>query len=159
VPAVGFRDGRQDCPSIGAVAAPARLSTTADLAGDVSVRNALALRGRPGHDHFAQTRRAARARSYSSADERDYFGWRDAREASPGRLAEMFIARFPDVAAAGRGSDWSYAGWYVEMLHLTYPDALPVAYADYDLPTDWLTTVGGNVPVRIPLPPPGEADR
>ncbi len=95
---------------------------------------------------------------YSSADERDYFGWKDARHGDPDRLAELFLARLPDIAEAGCGSDWLYAGWYIEMLHLTYSAAFPIAYADWELPADCLTTVGDGEAVRVPLPPPGEAD-
>jgi hypothetical protein len=44
---------------------------------------------------------------------------------------------------------------YLEMLHLTDPDKVPIAYADYDLPGDRLATAGGKPDVFIPLPPPG----
>jgi len=59
------------------------------------------------------------------------------------------------LAEAGKGMDLAYAGWYMEMLQLTCPDALPIAYADYYLPKDYLSTVGGKADIRIPLPPPG----
>ena len=53
-------------------------------------------------------------------------------------------------------SDWPYAGWYLEMLHITYPDSFPVAYADWwDFPTDYLPTTGARKDLRIPLPPAG----
>jgi hypothetical protein len=73
---------------------------------------------------------------YTSGQERKYFGWEDAAHLTPSRLAELFIERFPDIAEAGRGSDWVYAGWYLDMLHLTYPDTFPIAYADRGLPRD-----------------------
>ncbi len=95
------------------------------------------------------------AAHYSSGQERNYFDWKDASHVTPSRLAELFIERFPAIAEAGRGSDWVYAGWYLEMLNLTYPNRLPVAYADWDLPSDCLTTVGESSEIRIPLPPPG----
>lgn len=95
------------------------------------------------------------AAHYASSSEEKYFGWTDVVRATPGMLAELFIARFPMIVEAGRGSDWLYAGWYLEMLHLTYPDAFPIAYADWELPRDHLTTMGGRSDVRIPLPPPG----
>jgi hypothetical protein len=88
---------------------------------------------------------------------RDNCGWKDARHGDPDRLAELFLARLPEIAAAGRGSDWLYAGWYIERLHLTYPAAFPIAYADWELPADCLTTIGDGEAVRVPLPPPGEA--
>ena len=46
----------------------------------------------------------------------------------------------------------------MEMLKLTYPDVLPIAYADWDLPEDSLATVGPSTAGRIPLPPPGLGD-
>lgn len=95
------------------------------------------------------------AAHYSAGSEREYFGWKDAGHATPSRLADLFIERFPEIVAAGRGSDWLYAGWYLEMLHLTYPDAIPIAYADWDLPKDYIQTIGGRSDARIPLPPPG----
>ncbi len=93
---------------------------------------------------------------YSSSQERHYFGWDDAARATPSQMADLFIRRFPEIAEAGRGSDWLYSGWYLEMLYLTYPDSFPIAYADWDVPVDYLMTVGGQSDVRIPLPPPGQ---
>jgi hypothetical protein len=94
---------------------------------------------------------------YTSGMERNYFDWTDARHATPGKLAELFIERFPEIAEEGKGSDWVYAGWYVEMMHLTYPDAFPYAFADYVPPGDVLYANGGRR-LTLPLPPPGEAD-
>ena len=78
---------------------------------------------------------------------------------TPGGLARRFIEKYPNIVELGRGSDWSYAGWYVEMLHLTYPNALPIAYANFLLPRGYLTTdvLGEDPKVQVPLPPPGEA--
>ena len=96
------------------------------------------------------------AARYSSADEREYFGWTDAAHVTPGQLADLFIERFPQIVQSGKGSDWPYAGWYLEMLHITYPDSFPVAYADWwDFPTDYLPTTGARKDLRIPLPPAG----
>lgn len=92
---------------------------------------------------------------YSSGMERNYFGWEDAGYLTPGKLANIFIERFPKIAEAGKGSDWLYAGWYLEMLHLTYPDAFPVAYDDYWRSTDHLKLINGRKDIKIPIPPPG----
>lgn len=97
------------------------------------------------------------AAHYSSADGAAYFGWRDAAHLTPGRLAARFMERFPELVAAGRGSDWLYAGWYQEMLGITYPDLFPIAYDDDDLPEDAMATVGGRTGILLPLPPPGES--
>lgn len=94
---------------------------------------------------------------YSSADEGRYFGWKYVSRSKPSKLADLFIGHFPNIVEAGLGPDWEYAGWYQWMLHLTAPDAFPVAYADYDLPEDYLTTEGGHNDIKIPLPPAGLA--
>src|SRR5689334_23222532 len=57
---------------------------------------------------------------YTTGDEDRYFGWDDARTATPSELAELFVQRFPRIAEAGSGSDAAYAQWYVEMLELTH---------------------------------------
>jgi len=96
---------------------------------------------------------------YTSAAETEYFGWADATHDTPSGLANKFIQRFPQIAETGRGSDWLYAGWYVEMLHLTYPNHFPYAIADWETLADYLPTfsVGGSGEVRVPSPPPGRA--
>jgi len=67
----------------------------------------------------------------------------------PARLARVFLDKFPDTAAEGYGQDWPYAGWFLHMLHLTYPDSLPLADGE-DRP---LTMYGreGTIP-PAPLP-------
>lgn len=94
---------------------------------------------------------------YTSAAGTEYFGWTDADRTTPSGLARLFIERFPEIVEAGRGSDWRYAGWYVEMLGLTYPNRFPYAYSDWGDPGDYLPTIsfGEGEEVRIPLPPPG----
>jgi hypothetical protein len=54
--------------------------------------------------------------SYSSAQENRYFDWQDASQDNARGLANKFITRFPEVANAGRGRDWEYAGWLDELL-------------------------------------------
>lgn len=92
--------------------------------------------------------------AYTSGQGSRFFDWPDAARATPTQLADKFIDRFSRIAEAGRGSDWLYAGWYVDMLSRTYPDAFPIAYADWELPAEKMTTVGGRE-VDLPLPPPG----
>lgn len=98
------------------------------------------------------------AAHYTSGAGAKYFDWSYAANLDPLKLAKRFIEEFPLIAEAGRGSDWGYAGWYQEMLGLTYPDLLPVAYRDEGCPNDRLLTAGGKTGggVVIPLPPPGE---
>ena len=97
------------------------------------------------------------AAHYTSGQERNYFDWTDMAHARPIDLAKAFIRRFPEIAAAGHGADWAYAGWYVWMMHLTYPNSFPYPYADWEMPTDHLPTLGGKE-TRVPLPPPGDAE-
>lgn len=106
--------------------------------------------GMEREDHWAK---------YSSAMGDQYFDLVTTAATTPSGLARRFIEKYPDIVELGRGSDWSYAGWYVEMLHLTYPNALPIAYADFPLPRGYLTTdvLGEGPKVQVPLPPPGEA--
>ena len=99
------------------------------------------------------------AAHYTSGQGEHYFGWEDAGQATASGLAKRFVERFPAIADAGHGRDWMYSGWYVEMLHLTYPNAFPYAYADWDTPDEYLPTiaVGMDRSVKVPLPPAGEA--
>jgi hypothetical protein len=104
--------------------------------------------------------------TYSSRDQNRYFGWADVYPyARAKELAMYFVDRFPEVAKAGEGSDWPYAGWYMEMLRLTNPDQFPYTAAgvanvpDTHLPTASPSSDRGRATVRIPLPPPGEATR
>jgi len=108
--------------------------------------------GRHGARMLSGDRLAAH---YTSAQQGKYFDWPDAAHVTPSRLADLFIERFPRIVEAGRGAEWVYAGGYLEMLHLTYPDSFPIAYADKELPGDCLASTGGRSNLRIPLPPPG----
>ena len=89
----------------------------------------------------------------------DYFGWTDSRSSTARELCAKFIARFPEIAIAGRGRDWEYAGWYTEMLGYAERGELPIAYSDWceEPAPRWLPTTGGNES-GLPMPPPGEAD-
>jgi len=109
----------------------------------------------------ADVRKDPRIATYTSRDQNRYFQWTDVYPyASPKELAILFVERFPEVAEAGRGSDWPYAGWYMEMLRLTHPDLFPYAVAKGKVPCTYLPTASPaehRRKVRIALPPPGEA--
>ena len=92
---------------------------------------------------------------YTSAAGREYWGWRDSHRCSPARLAEVFLERFPKIAELGYGEDWAYCGWYQHMLHVTYPDALPIAFSDWEPVVGHMATVGREV--KFTLPPVGLA--
>jgi hypothetical protein len=101
------------------------------------------------------------AAHYTTGQELHFFEWKDAADTSPARLAELFIERFPEVAAAGFGPDAGYAAWYQAMMRLTEPDAFPIAYSDYfDDDLEGLPCVGGDgaSDIVVSMPPPGEVD-
>jgi hypothetical protein len=97
---------------------------------------------------------------YSSSQEAQPFGWQDASSDDARALAEKFLARFPQTAAAGKGRDWPYAGWLSELVgFLETGDLLPFVFAEYfDTPPQELRAM----PIRrfsehdvvwFPLPP------
>lgn len=97
--------------------------------------------------------------NYTSAMDNAYFGWDDAAKDTARDLADKFLSRFADIAEAGRGRDWAYAGWYVEMLGLAERGTLPVSYADwFETPTPGRLPTTAGVDSELPVPPPGEAD-
>jgi hypothetical protein len=80
---------------------------------------------------------------YSTADGSRYFGWQDAARKSARQLAQMFIERFPHLAASSAGRDRAYAGWFVGTLGAAENGRLPIIFAD------------GNVQLsESELPPP-----
>ena len=99
--------------------------------------------------------------SYSSAQENRYFDWQDASQDNARGLANKFITRFPEVANAGRGRDWEYAGWLDELLGVMGHSGLPIIMDDE--PGDF----SNRIKIRnyehlgsdedFPLPPPGLA--
>jgi hypothetical protein len=118
------------------------------------------------HGPEAATR--TRLVTYSSASEREYFGWTDARTDSARDLANKFIVRFPSAAEAGRGRDWEYAGWLDELMsELERSPRLPFVMAEYFEPEPLGLRA---LPIRVydaesaisldfPLPPGGGYDR
>ena len=97
---------------------------------------------------------------YSSGAGREYWGWVDEHHCTPARLAEEFLRRHPAVAARGYGQDWLYVGWYQHMLHVTFPNLLPVAFAEYleaDTYIALMTPGGGYADRKLELPPVGHA--
>jgi hypothetical protein len=96
---------------------------------------------------------------YTSAQNNAYFDWKDASRDTARQLAAKFLERFPGIAKKGKGQDWPYAGWYVQMLGFAERGAFPVAYADwYSEPSpEWLPTTEG-FQSGLPMPPGGEAE-
>ncbi|WP_234419507.1 hypothetical protein [Lelliottia sp. WB101] len=58
-----------------------------------------------------------------------YFSWTDTDGNDARALAEKFITRFPDIALAGKGRDWEYAGWLSELIgFLEQGDMIPTVW-------------------------------
>ena len=91
----------------------------------------------------------------SSGQGAEYFGWADAADDPPRRLAEKFIERFSEIADRGKGADPAYAKWYAEMIEATEPGGLIIMYADWDMPADHVPALNVRDGVRVPLPPAG----
>jgi hypothetical protein len=98
---------------------------------------------------------------YGSGQGNEYFGWTDRKSATAEQLADTFLERFPRIADLGGGRDWSYVGWYSELLGHSTRDLLPVAIEEYG--RDDAITFSSPLPIEtdllMPLPPPGEADQ
>jgi len=97
---------------------------------------------------------------YSSAQGSEYFGWRDAMDASARELAKNFVERFPEIAAKGKGEDWAYAGWYLQMLGFAEQGNFPLAYNDWggaEVNPRFLPTSKFGIQSGLPMPPGGEA--
>jgi hypothetical protein len=96
------------------------------------------------------------AARYTSGSGTAYFGWTDAHDASPAMLADLFVARLPALAAAGKGVDREYAAWFALVLAAARDGWFPTFHADHEL--DWSAGVPlvGTEPSgpRPTLPPP-----
>jgi hypothetical protein len=126
-------------------------------------RNHGAILGEPGDADATQA--AAMIARYSSADGNHYFDWNDATADTARSLADKFLARFLLLAAAGRGWDYAYAGWYLRLLGYAERGWLPYVFADYestsfervhlqDIRPEECKPSAEEPPV-LPLPPPG----
>jgi len=53
---------------------------------------------------------------YTSGQDAEYFGWKDAAGLDARQLAQLFLDRFPAICARSVGLDWAYAGWLTDVL-------------------------------------------
>jgi hypothetical protein len=90
---------------------------------------------------------------YTIGQGADYFGWVDAADDPPRRLAEKSVERFPGIAARDKGADPAYARWSADMIEATGPNGLIIMYADRDMPDDHVPASNVRACVRVPLPP------
>jgi len=119
------------------------------------------------HDSESSLLSSGEAVRYSTDDKDRYFRWPDAGALTPQELAHRFLCEFPVLAKLGEGSDWAYAGWYQEMIRLTGPANIPIAYSviveESDGPpipilldldkNGFLPTKGERLDIWIPMPP------
>ena len=97
--------------------------------------------------------------TYSSAQEWDLFGLKDAEHLTVNDLALAFVRHHPMIARVAHGNDSEYAAWFREMMKLTVPDGLFYMAADREMPSDHLPVTGGakakgGEPIRLSFPPP-----
>ncbi len=83
---------------------------------------------------------------YSSSEGDAPFGWRDAGGKDACELARMFVERFPEIAARGKGHDPVYADWFAGIMATAETGREPVFYADFEIDLS---------DVSVP-PPPGD---
>ncbi|NJK78885.1 MAG: hypothetical protein HC876_07835 [Chloroflexaceae bacterium] len=94
---------------------------------------------------------------WSTSEQESYFSLPNSANLPCSALAARLVQAFPEVCARGYGSDPAYVEWYREMLRLTAPDTVPVAYADYPINGRhgaWVTAGDKHDWQRdIPVPP------
>lgn len=98
--------------------------------------------------HVRSEREAVR---YSSCDGWAPFGWQSVSELSAQAMAQQFVRQFPEIARAGEGDDWAYAGWLTRLLGEARRSRLPYMLAD------WSVDLSRGIPMTegepFPLPP------
>jgi hypothetical protein len=75
---------------------------------------------------------------YSTSDGKNFFGWSDAADMSARQLASHFLDRYPEIAERGKGRDWAYAGWFLEIIGQAEQGDPVILQADWDLPGDYI---------------------
>lgn len=83
--------------------------------------------------------------SYETKQGNKFFGWTDAGEDDARKLAAKFVERFPELARASAGRDWTYAGWLSTVLGQVENGRLPALYSGKDFFPE---------PQDTPAPPP-----
>ena len=132
------------------VLAPADLFSTEDCACMESL---------PEYDRLGWVVRA------STGDGCHPFGWRRSISKMPvSRMADLFLESFHAIVIKSQGRDWSYAGWYQEMLMRTSPNVFPMAFSsdEYEeVVCDplMLIALGKGESSKMPVPPCFQADR
>jgi len=79
------------------------------------------------------------------------FEWQSVKSLSALEMAQQFLRQFPELARAGKGDDWAYAGWLTKLLGEVRQGKLPYFLADWDIDLSRGVPMHGGEP--FPLPP------
>lgn len=88
---------------------------------------------------------------YSSAAGWAPFDWQGVQELTAQEMAQQFLRQFPELARAGQGDDWAYAGWLTSLLGEVRRGRLPYMMADW--PMDLARGIPMTQGAEFPLPP------
>lgn len=88
---------------------------------------------------------------YSSGSGWEPFEWQGVQELTALEMAQQFVRQFPELARAGQGDDWCYAGWLARLLGEVRRGRLPYMSADW--PMDLTRGVPMTFGDPFPLPP------
>ena len=97
--------------------------------------------------------------SAGGSGETYFLDWKDSDTDNSRRLAKKFITRFPELCEASKVRDWSYAGWYQELMGCIETDnRLPCLFWEYSesytqLPIKKMTNHGFDFEFEFPSPP------
>ncbi|MBB3321753.1 ADP-ribosylglycohydrolase family protein [Atlantibacter sp. RC6] len=98
--------------------------------------------------HGGNEREIAR---YTSGSGWQPFEWQDVKSLSALEMAQQFLRQFPELARAGKGDDWAYAGWFTKLLGEVRQGKLPYFWADWDIDLSRGVPMHDGAP--FPLPP------
>ncbi len=79
------------------------------------------------------------------------FEWQSVKSLSALEMAQQFLHQFPELARAGKGDDWAYAGWLTKLLGEVRQGKLPYFLADWDIDLSKGVPMHGGE--AFPLPP------
>ncbi|WAG79108.1 hypothetical protein LMK08_00110 [Metapseudomonas furukawaii] len=91
---------------------------------------------------------------YTSASGWAPFGWEGVQDLSAHDLAQQFIRQFPELARAGQGQDWPYAGWLSSLLGEVRNGRFPCLFSngEIELSRGFPMSRGGPFPLPPALP-------
>ncbi|WP_347909865.1 ADP-ribosylglycohydrolase family protein [Pseudomonas grandcourensis] len=89
---------------------------------------------------------------YSSGSGWRAFEWEGVQSLTIGEMAQQFLRQFPELARAGQGQDWPYAGWLTTLLGEVRKGRFPYLIADGDV--DLSRGIPMSVGEPFPFPPP-----